>query len=186
MPSTATPQGLRPFNHPSGVGVRTTEAGTILTGYATNILQYAPVRIATDGSLEIAAAGTRGCGTFLGVEYTDSNGRRQYANQWTASTAGTAIVAYYTRDQKLRYIVQSSATLALTDMGKQYDWGTATNGNTTTGLSTVTLDATTSASNAGLRVIGLAPTMSNAWDDTYVDVIVEIAEHQDTADVAAY
>ena len=185
MPSTASANGLRPFNHPSGVGVRTTEAGTILTGYGTAIYQYDPVKITAAGDINVCAAGDRMIGSFLGVEYTDTNGSRQFANKWTASTSATSIVAYYMRDQKLRYQIQSTAALNLSDMGSQYDI-VYTAGNATTGLSAVALDQTSSAANAGLRVIGLAPNIDNAWGDTYTNVIVEISEHQDTADRAGY
>lgn len=185
MPSTASPFGLRPAYHPSGV-IRQ-EAGTILTGYATNILQFAPVRIATDGTLEIAAAGTRAIGCFLGVEYDDTaSGRRVLTNHWTASTAATNIVAYYTRDPAIIYEIQSDATMAVATMGSQYDWNTATAGNTTTGLSEVTLDVGAGAANAGLRVVGVGQEPNNAWDDSFVNVFVEISEHQDVADVAQY
>jgi hypothetical protein len=185
MPATAAPFGLKPSSHPSGV-IRT-EAGTILSGYTSNILQYAPVRIAADGTLELAAPNSRAVGSFMGVEYTHTaTGRRIVSNQWPANTVATAIVAYFTRDQKIRYRIQSSATLAIAVVGEQFDWGTATAGNTTTGLSSMSLNAGSSAGNAGLRVIGLADDPDNAWDDLFVNLIVEISEHQDTADVAAY
>ena len=189
MPSTASPFGLRPYSHPSGVGVRTTEAGTIATGYATAIYQYAPIRIDPGhGEIILCAAGSRAIGCFLGVDYTDTNGRRQFANKWTASTTATNIVAYYTRDQKLRYTIQSTAAVNLTDMGAELDWSTATAGNATTGMSTVAADvaALTPQGNAGLRIIGLAPDINNAWGDTYTNLIVEISEHQDTADRVGY
>ena len=111
MSSTASAFGIQPAYHPSG-SIRQ-EAGTILTGYATSILQNAPVRIATDGSLEIAAVAARAVGVFSGVEYTDTAGRRQISNQWTANLAATDIVAYYTRDPAIVYRVQSDAALNL-------------------------------------------------------------------------
>lgn len=184
MSSTASPFGLQPAYHPSGT-IRM-ESGVIITGYAVGLMQFQPVRIGTDGSLTSAAAGTRTVGTFQGVEYTDSTGRRVVSNQWTANTAATEIVAYYTRDQNIVYRIQSDAALVLTDVGKQYDWNTATSGNATTGLSSVSLAVTSSAANAGVRVLGLEPSADNAWGDTYVNVHVQISEHQDVADVAAY
>lgn len=184
MSSTSAPFGLRPAYHPSGV-VRPT-AYTILTGYASNILQNQPVRIATDGSIEAAAIGTRFIGVFQGVEYTDSNGRRQVSNKWVASQAATEIVAYVTLDPNIIYEIQSNAALVLTDIGKQYDYTAISAGSVTTGLSQLMLDVASSAANASLRVIGLASQPDNAWGDTYVIVQVEISEHQNVADVAAY
>jgi len=187
MSSTASPYGLVPVNHPSGV-VRPF-AMTILTGYATTIYANSPVKIVTsstgEGTIALAAPGDRFIGTFQGVEFTDSDGRRRVSNKWTASTAGTDIVAYVTIDQSITFEIQSNAALAVTDIGKQYDFSAAA-GNTTTGLSSQTLDVASAAANAGLRLIGIVPGPDNNWGDTYVNALVQISEHQNTADVAAY
>ena len=56
MPSTASPYGLIPVNHPSGV-VRPF-AMTCTSGYASNIFQNQPVKVdPTDGTIVVAAAG---------------------------------------------------------------------------------------------------------------------------------
>ena len=187
MPSTASPNGLAPVNHPSGV-VRPF-AMTILTGSATAIFQNQPVKIIPsstgEGTITAAAVGDSFIGTFQGVEFTDSDGRRRVSNKWTASTAATDIVAYVTIDQTITYGIQSSATLAITDIGKQFDFTTGA-GNATTGISSQSLDAASAASNASLRVIGLIPGPDNNWGDTYVNVLVQISEHQNTANVASY
>lgn len=185
MSSTSAPFGLRPSFSPSGI-LRPTSANTILTGYSSGILQNQPVKIETDGSIAAAAIGNRFVGTFQGVEYTDTLGRRVVSNQWVASTAATAIVAYYTSDPSIVYEIQSNAALNLTDIGKQYDFTTITAGSTTTGLSALMLDVASSAANASLRVIGLAPYIDNAWGDTYVIAQVQISEHQMVADIAAF
>jgi hypothetical protein len=183
MSSTSAPFGLRPVNHPSGQ-VRPV-AMTILTGYATAIYQNQPVKIHTDGNINAAAVGDRFIGTFQGVEWTDANGRRQVAKNWTASTAGTDIVAYVTLDPAIIYEIQSNAALTLADVGEQFDFSTAS-GSTTTGLSSQTLDVASSAANASLRLIGITPGADNAWGDTYVIAQVQISEHQLVADVAAF
>jgi hypothetical protein len=184
MSSTSQPFGLRPAYSPSGV-VRPT-AYTILTGYTSNILQNQPVKIGADGYVEAASIADRFIGTFQGVEYTDSNGRRTVSNKWTASVAGTDIVAYVTLDPTIVYEIQSNAALNLTDIGKQYNFTTITAGSTVTGLSAVMLDVASSAANNSMRVIGIAPGIDNAWGDTYVIAQVQISEHQNVADVAAY
>ena len=187
MSATASPYGLIPINHPSGV-VRPF-AMTILTGYGTTIYQNQPAKIVPsstgEGTIAAAAPGDRFIGTFQGVEFTDTDGRRRVSNKWTASTAGTDIVAYVTIDQTITYSIQSNAALAVTDIGKQYDFSAAA-GNTTTGLSSQTLDVASAAANAGLRLIGIVPGPDNNWGDTYVNALVQISEHQNTADVAAY
>ena len=182
MSSTSAPFGLRPVYSPSGV-VRPT-AYSIATLYGTAIYQNQPVKL-VDGQLEAAAVGDRFIGTFQGVEWTDSDGRRRISNKWTATTAGTDIVAYATLDPSIVYEIQSNATMTAADIGAQYDF-TAASGNSTVGLSTQMLDVASVANNASVRVIGITPGSNNAWGDTYVIVQVQISEHQNVADVADY
>ena len=190
MSSVSQPFGLRPSYSPSGV-VRPT-AFTIENGYAANIYQNQPVRIApstgageVEGTLVAAAVGAAFIGTFQGVEWTDSDGRRRVSNKWTASQYATEVVAYSTLDSTIIYEIQTNATLTVASIGKQYNL-TAISGNTTTGLSSQMLDTGTSAANASLRVIGITPGPNNAWGDDYVIVQVQISEHQNVADAAAY
>ena len=184
MPSTASPYGLIPVNHPSGV-IRPF-AMTIASGYAANLYQNQPVKIdGTDSTIVAAAAGDTFIGTFQGVEWTDSDGRRRVSNKWTTGTVATDVVAYVTIDQTITYQIQSNAALAVADIGKQYDFS-APGGNSTTGLSSQSLNVASSAANAGLRLIGIVSGPDNNWGDTYVNALVQISEHQNTATVAAY
>jgi hypothetical protein len=188
MSSVSQPFGLRPVYSPSGV-VRPT-AYSILTGYASNILQNQPVKIVTsstgEGTIAAAAIGDRFIGTFQGVEFTDSDGRRRVSNKWTASLAATDIVAYVTLDPTIVYEIQSNAALAVTDIGKQYDFTTIGTGSTVVGISQMMLDVASAAANASFRLIGITPGPDNNWGDTYVIAQVQISEHQNVADVAAY
>lgn len=182
MSSTSAPFGLRPAYHPSGT-IRP-DVSTIATGYPTTIYQFQPIKIVAAGGIEAAGAGDRFCGVFMGVEWTDSDGKRRFSNKWTASTAGTDIVAYITRDPGIVYEIQSNAALTAADIGEQFDF-TAASGNATTGLCTQMLDVASTAANAGLRLLNIAPGTDNAWSDTYVVAQVNISKHQYVADVAA-
>ncbi len=186
MSTTSQPFGLRPAYSPSGV-VRPT-AYAIATGYSSNILQNQPVKIGTDGNIQAAAIGDRFIGTFQGVEFTDSDGRRRVSNKWTASTAATDIVAYVTLDPTIVYEIQANGSIAVTDIGKQADFTTITAGSTVTGLSALMLDTATltDSGNASLRIIDVAPGPDNAFGDAYTIVQVQISEHQNVADRAAY
>jgi hypothetical protein len=120
------PFGLRPSYSPSGV-IRPT-AFTIASGYAQNLFQNQPVRIAptttggeTEGNLVAAAVGAAFIGVFQGVEFTDGEGRRRVSNRWLASTVATEITAYATLDPTIFYEIQSNAALTVADIGKQYD-----------------------------------------------------------------
>lgn len=190
MSSINAPFGLRPAFHPSGT-IRPV-AGTITTGYASNIYMNSPIGIIADGSIALAAAGgtavAGACGVFQGVEYNPTaTGPRVVSNMWPASTAAVNIVAYHTRDPAIVYEVQCSGTLTQAAIGEQFDWSAngSANGNTVTGLSSVTLNIASSAANAGLRVVGLTPGPDNAWGDAFPVVQVEFSEHQFVATVAA-
>lgn len=186
MSTTSQPFGLRPAYSPSGT--LRPAAYTIVTGYAANILQNQPVKIAADGSIQAAAIGDRFIGTFQGVEFTDSDGRRRVSNKWTASLAATDIIAYVTLDPTMVYEIQANGSIALTDIGSQADFTTITAGSTVTGLSALMLDQATltNSGNASLRIIGVAPGPDNAFGDNFTIVQVQIAEHQNIADRAAY
>lgn len=186
MSTTSQPFGLRPSYSPSGVVRPTTYS--IASGYAANILQNQPVKIGTDGTVQAAAIGDRFIGTFQGVEFTDSDGRRRVSNKWTASLPATDIVAYVTLDPTIVYEIQASGSIAVTDIGKQADFTTITAGSTVTGLSALMLDVgtLTDSGNAGMRIIELAPGPDNAFGDTFTVVHVQISEHQNVADRAAY
>ena len=186
MSSTSQPFGLRPAYSPSGV-IRPT-AYTIASAYGSNILQNQPVKIGSDGTLQAAAIGDRFIGSFQGVEFTDSDGRRRVSNKWTASTVASDIVAYATLDPSIVFEIQANGSIAVSDIGSQADFTTITAGSTTTGLSAVMLDTATltNSGNASLRIINIAPGPDNAAGDSYTVVQVQVSEHQNVADRAAY
>lgn len=190
MTTTAQPYGLRPSSHPSGT-IRPV-AYTIASGYAVNIFQNQPVRIApatsggqTEGTIVAAATGEAFVGTFQGVEFTDSDGRYRVSNKWTASTSATTITAYVTTDPTIVYEVQTNANVTAADIGKQFDFANTLVGNTTTGLSSAALDVASAAANASVRLIGLSTAVEDTATDAYLTVEVQISEHQFIADKAA-
>ena len=186
MSATSAPFGLRPAYHPSGV-IRPT-AMTIATGYAANILQFQPVIIHTDGTIRAAAAGGSFVGTFMGVEFTDTDGRRRVSNKWTASTSATEIVAYITMDPAIVYEIQATSSVNITNIGNQADMSNVTAGSTVTGLSQATLDASSLADTGTLqlRVVAIAPEVGNTAGDAYTIVQVQISENDLVADKAAF
>jgi hypothetical protein len=182
MSSVASPFGLKPVWHPSGT-IRQL-AGTILSGLVTNIFQYSPLAVAADGTLVGAVVGVRAIGSFMGVEFTDTDGRRRVSNRWTANTVATDIVAYYTEDPLTVYEIQGNAAVTQLQIGQQFDWS-ALAGNATTGLSMVSLNVASAAANAGLRVIGFNPGPDNVVGDAFTICQVQISEHQYVADIAS-
>ena len=175
MSLVASPFGLKPAFHPSGI-IRQSHT-TIASGFGTNIFQYSPVRVAADGTLEDAAAGESLIGAFMGVEFTRVDGRRAVANFWEANLVATEIVAYYTEDPLIIYEIQANAPFLQTAIGEQFDTS-ALGGNATTGLSNAALDIASSAANAQLRAIGVNPAADNVIGDAFTIVQVQISDHQ--------
>jgi hypothetical protein len=187
MSSTSAPFGLRPSRMSSGYGTRGEEAlpGGIPTGYNTAIYMNQPIKFNSSGEIVPAAAGDSFVGVFVGVEYTDANGRRQISNQWVANTTATDVVVYFTSDPDMEYEIQAAGSLAQAAIGDQADFSNATaNGS---GFSQATLSTTLAGAgnSAQLRIVGLALYPDNAWGDTYTIVRVRINEHQFQATVNA-
>lgn len=204
------PYGLAPVAHESGIvrpafgsgGAQPLGGYGIASGYANNIFQNAPIQIdqATPSSNIVLAAAqgaaaasvpaaSKILGSFQGVEYTLSNGRRTVSNFWPAGNvpfAGSQTVAWITRDPRIRYEIQANGSVAATAMGALCSITTngSANGNATTGFSTVGLDTAQGFQQSGtnlnqLRIVGFSQRIDNLPGDAFTQVIVEIAGHQD-------
>lgn len=176
MSATSSPFGLQPVYRRSGGDVRPVER-PILSTYNTSIYQYTPVKIHTDGTINVAAAGDRMVGSFLGVSWTDADGKRRISNRWVAGTTGTDIVALVTEDPDIVYRIQAGAPVAVGDVGNMADHS-GTSGNSVTGYSTTALGTLSASTEATYQVLGIDQSPDNAAGDAYTIVQVVIAEHQ--------
>jgi hypothetical protein len=155
----------------------------ILSTYASAILKGQPVKFASTGVIQAAAAGDAFAGAFSGVEWTDTTGRRRVSNYWPTGTGYTAgsCVAYFYNDQNIVYEIQADGSMAQTTIGNEFNLNNLTAGSTTTGLSQATLNSASAVGNATqgqVRVVDLAPYVDNAWGDSYTIVRVVIANSQ--------
>jgi hypothetical protein len=215
MSTTFKPFGLKPAYHPSGldrsvpfVGTNTYIQGSeysapfsLADGQA--FYQYTPVAITSTGQLTIAeAAAADGTvyGSFDGVEFTDSQGRRSVA-KWAAKTtllASTEIVFWIFADPALVYEAQVNGSATANSIGSEYNFSGATGytpdagyaiGNGGAGFSTTALAAAPVASGAQgqVRVVGLGREAAfpagetNQWGDAYTIVQVQISNNAFTA-----
>lgn len=212
MSTTLKPFGLKPSFHPSGLDRSTPFTGTnsYVTGTpnfsAANGLsagqafyQYQPVAVNSSGALTIASSTTdRLIGSFDGVEFTDSQGRRSVAKwiSYEALAASTQVVFWIFSDPALVYEIQAAGSVANTAIGKDFNFS-ATSGYTpadgTTvgtsggaGFSTCALNPTavTAGTQGQVKVVGLGREVAyptgelNAWGDTNTIVQVQIANSQ--------
>ena len=86
------------------------------------------------------------------------------------------------------YNIQANGPVAQSNLGNQANFTTVTAGNSTVGYSQVMLDTATltNSGNATMRIIGITPGPDNTWGDNYTIVQVQVSEHQNVANIAAY
>ena len=188
MSATSAPFGLRPAFHPSGLDRAQALAGGITSTYSSNIFKGQPVLYSASAGVIIPVTTTGAwSGAFAGVEWTDTTGRRRVSNYWPASTAGTAIVAYFYNDLNIVYEIQANGSLDQTSVGDQANLSNTTSGSNTTGLSQCPLSTTLAGAGntAQMLIRDLAPYPDNAWGDAYTVVRVTINKSQYNATVNA-
>jgi len=213
MSTVFQPFGLKPAYHPSGLDRSVPFVGTnafgpgggsfsapySLTGAQVAFYQYTPVAITTTGQLTIAnqtAGSGKVYGSFDGVEYTTSEGRRTLGKSITATSlaAATQIVFWIFADPALVYEIQVNGSVTTAAIGTEYNFDTTagslvtsgyTIGTGGAGFSTTALLATAvGTGNQGqVRVVGLGREVAypagvtNAWGDAYTIVQVQIANN---------
>ena len=211
MSTTLKPFGLKPAFHPSGLDRATPFAGTnsYITGTANfsapygivageAFYQYQPVAIVpATGKLTYASStADRLLGSFDGVEYTDSQGRRSVSKWVTYETllSSTQIVFWVWQDPAMVYEIQAAGSVANTLIGRDFNFSataTQTPASGTgfvggAGFSTTALNPTPVAvGNQGqVKLVGLGREVAfptgelNAWGDTNTIVQVQIANSQ--------
>ena len=211
MATTLKPFGLKPAFHPSGLDRATPFAGTntYQTGSSFSapyslssgeaFYQYQPVAVNGSGQLTYASStADRLIGSFDGVEFTDSQGRRSVAKYITkeALDASTQIVFWLFTDPALVYEIQATGQVPSTAIGKDFNfsssvgyspaYGTVIGISGGAGFSTCALNPTAvAAGNQGqVKVVGLGREVAfptgelNAWNDAFTIVQVQIANSQ--------
>lgn len=199
MSSVSAPFGLRPAFFPTGLERAQCLQNGITSGYAANILKGQPVayvnaaNVGSTGSANgtIIAAQAPGSastsqqyavsGSFQGVEFTDTTGRRRVSNYWPSGTtvqSGSITNAYFYNDLNIVYEIQADGSMAQTSIGNEYLFTNITSGSSTTGLSQATLGSSTAVGNGNqgqMRVVDLGQGVDNAWGDSYTVVRVQLS-----------
>jgi hypothetical protein len=215
MPSTASPFGLRVAKGQSGPVTRIPERIIVPAANAASVANIGagdPVYIdGATGFLRKTAAGTGGqcLGTFQGVEYSDSSGKRTVSNWWStpAVYAGSEVWFWFSADTSgaTIYEAQTNAAVTQADIGRSFGISFAAPFNTVTGFSTAALDTTTSPTAGPFILWNLAfdPIMAssganngyapgtptagtNNWGDNFVNVYVKLAQPQYAATVGGF
>lgn len=211
MSTAFQPFGLKPAYHPSGLDRAVPFVGTNSysngVSYSANyslssgqsFFQYTPVAITTTGQLTLAnqaAASGKVYGSFDGVEYTNSDGRRAVAKSISlvALAASTQVIFWIFADPALVYEIQVNGSATTSAVGTEYNFDT-TAGSTVSdgytigiggsGFSTTALLATAVGTGVQgqVRVVGLGREAAypagntNAWGDAFTIVQVQISNN---------
>jgi len=186
MASSATPYGLKPVKRVDGLPYSgaVTHYKIDPAGVANNIFYGSIVQLTAAGYIELAdgtgkdittnnfgGSGIGAAGVFVGCEYVDGNGQIQHSQYYPSGALNA--VAYIVDDPNVLFQAQLDGVSGQDDVGAITGFAAAqnatTSGNTSTGNSTMALDATVQTTVGGLLIMGfVSPT-----DDAYPDVLVK-------------
>ncbi len=179
MPNANTPFGIVPSRHLMG-GVIRSNVYHILDGLAANIYEGDPVKLQTDGTITVAAAGERCIGIFAGCRYTrESDMQPVWDNKWLSGTNSkeSVVEAYVYDDPNIEFEIQGGNTAyAQANIGSLADHVAGTP-NTLLGKSGALLSTTTGTGAATFRILGLSNRADNAWG-AYAVLRVQFFEHE--------
>jgi len=184
MANKAAPFGLKPVGElGSGSNTSGTTEYSIASGASGNIFSGDLVKMASTGTILVAAAGDQALGVFRGCKYTDSNGDVIFSAYWPDGTVTSDAVAFVVDDPNALFEIQSAATgsVVQTVVGNNADI-VYTSGSTKTGISAVEISGTTAATSAQLRIVGFSGdpdnnTLGTGSQSANVNMIVKINEH---------
>lgn len=178
MANSANYFGFAPVRHLSGGMIRASEK-QILYSYATKIYKGDPVKLASDGTIQLAAAGDRTLGIFGGCSWIDSDGTPRFESRWTAPAATLGSVnakAFVYDDPNIVFAVRSGGTPAQTSAGLLADHVAGT-GSDLTGNSGAYLSGTMANTDGQFRILGFDQRADNEVG-IYAILEVLIREHE--------
>jgi hypothetical protein len=188
MATTASPYGLRAVNHIGGTPYAgSTRLLPIASGLAQNIFNGSVVGITAAGTVQLVTdAGTAGdvfpagvIGVFVGCTYTDPNlGTVVFRQSWPTGTIASDALAYIIDDPDVVYQAQADAQVTQAGLGENTHFPAApnatTSGDTTTGNSTMAVDATTAATaTIAFRVVDFVDSPTSTVGDAFTDLLIK-------------
>lgn len=175
MASTLGAYGLRPVGL---IGGRPFTGALrqipIASGYNTNLFYGDPVDLTVAGTVETetADAAMNVIGVFMGCSYTDATLGHVQRQYWPANQVASDAVAYVCDDPFALFKVQADATLGQNSVGMNCALAAGSGGSTTTGNSSVVLDADTIATTNTLPVRIVDFVDDGEIDSTYPHMLV--------------
>ena len=178
MAATAAAFGLKPVNLIGGrVYAGSTRQIKIASGFGTNIFNGDVVKLVAGGTVEKDTGTTAltPVGVFVGCKFTDPNTEQMtFKNHWPASTVASDAFAYVVDDPDVLFLIQADGAVAQTELGSNFAVVQGS-GSTGTGVSGVSLDASTSATTNTLpmRLIDFWNGPESSIGDAFTDCIVK-------------
>jgi hypothetical protein len=186
MATSATPYGLKPVKRADGMAYAGATSTYLIdpAGVANNIFNGSVVQITTAGYVELAdgtgkdittnnfgGASIGALGVFMGCEYVDASGIVQHSQYYPSGTTGV-VKCKIVDDPQVMFQAQMDATGAQLVLGAITGFVAAqhatTSGSTSTGNSTMPIDATVQTTVGGLLVVGFSSTAGDAYTDVLV------------------
>ena len=180
MATTAAPYGFRPVGTASGAYAGKVRLVKMTNNYGSTLFYGDPVALVAAGTVERIAATNAGpiLGIFLGCTYTDpGSGQKTWNKVWRASIQATDNYAYVCDDPDAIFAVQSSVTVAQTDLGLNAAVSAVSGGSTLTGMSNVALAGIATTTALPFRIVGFQQGPLSAVGDAKTDVLVMINAH---------
>ena len=191
MSSTSTPYGAQVVSHLSGIAREQRMQNGILSGLASNIYKFQPIKLNPANGTILPITNTGGVpdplfGIFMGVEYTPTGGRPAVSPYWASGTVYDSTLdmfVYYLPlwTPGIRIKVQADGTVAQALLGNQFNFTNVGNGSTGGGgVSQCTVGATgvPLGSQGQLILTEFFSAPDSAIGDAYTDLICEIAYPQ--------
>lgn len=189
MATIAAPYGFQPISHTSGTPRPERMPFGIASATAGVIYKYQPITLVSGLIVGVTLTTEKIFGIFAGVEFTPTGGRPAVSPYWPAGQTYNAnedmnVYFWPAWDPNLRFAVQANGSVAQASMGKQFNIAAAAVGNTSTGLSAASVDATpVSTSSQGqffLHEFGNFVNDQYGGGDAYTDLTVGIAYPQES------
>ena len=193
MATVAAPYGLRPVRRADGLPYAgATSEYLIDSGYASNIYYGQVVHIDANGYVALvtgtgadattndwptgSSSGMTGAiGVFVGCEYINAEGQVVHNNMFPTGTTsgGDDIKCKIIDDPNVLFQAQLDGAADQTDIGANTFFAAAqstSTGNSTTGISTSALDATTVTTTAAFRIVQAVSPIGDAYPDVLVKI----------------
>ena len=199
MSSTAAPFGLRPIGRLDSGSLNVFRQYPIKYGESTAIVHGEVVHLvnasnATTIAKQTATGDTSNeidiAGIFMGCRYTDPNsGQLTFSQIWPANTVASDAMAYVVDDPNVLFTIQASAAITNTrDIYGKNSVFVQTSGNTTLGISRVTLNVSgisTSAKNPIKIIDYLGGDLGDESGTAYPILVCKFNYHQLSAAAGA-